>query len=89
MQEAADLFGFVHRNLTPHGLRRGGAAWHFTLYFSYDRTQGHGRWQNAQGAKSYIDDAGAEIGQALVPEGGRIRFARLQKCLPELICKHF
>jgi integrase len=89
MCEAASFFHFAHPNLTPHGLRRGGATWHFTLYFSYDRTQAHGRWKNARNAKLYIDEAGAEVGQSLVPENGRPRFERLVKCLPELMGKHF
>eukprot|EP00973_Karenia_brevis_P003909 538603-Karenia_brevis.AAC.1 len=34
----AGLFGITHANLTPYGLRRGGATWHFLKYGRLDAT---------------------------------------------------
>ncbi len=45
--------------------------------------------QNAQNAKLYIDEAGAEVGQALMLESGLLRFSKPQKCLLKLIRKPF
>jgi integrase len=89
LQDASAFFGLAHPNLTPHGLRRGGATWHFSLFFNYDRTQQHGRWKQQQTAKGYIDEAMAELGQASLPAAGKARLHRAEALLPELLASNF
>ena len=58
--EAGRFFGVVHPRLTPHGLRRGGATWHFCLFKNYDATMALGRWSQLKAARVYIDEAVCE-----------------------------
>jgi integrase len=89
LSESAAFFCLVHPNLTAHGLRRGGATWHFGVHLSYDKTQSHGRWEHAKTARMYIDEAMAETGQASLPPEGVIRLRKANRVLPELINRHF
>ena len=76
---AVRYFGLKHPKPTPHGLRRGGATWHFKLHHSYDRTMEHGRWTQLKIARGYIDEATAEAAKTSLPEAGaaRVRDAKL------------
>ena len=58
--EAVSFFSLKHPKPTPHGIRRGGASWHFSLYGSFDRTVEHGRWASVGSARTYINEAAAE-----------------------------
>jgi integrase len=82
-------FGLSHPNLTPHGFRRGGATWHFSINGSYDLTQQHGRWQDAKTAKAYIDEAMSVTGVASLPPSGVSRLAKANRVLPSLLRRHF
>ena len=42
-RDAVAFFRISHPKPTPHGIRRGGASWHFSLHGQYDRTVEHGR----------------------------------------------
>jgi integrase len=79
--EYSVCFGVQHQNLTPHGLRRGGATWHFSKFLSYDKTQEHGRWAQSKTCKQYIDEALTETGRSLVSEVGRCRLRRANASL--------
>ena len=79
LKDAARHFGLVSRRVTSHGLRRGGATWHFSLYGSYDRTAGHGRWRSVPSARKYIDQAVSELHESGLPVWGK---ERLADCLP-------
>ena len=81
LKEAALHFGLKSRRVTSHGLRRGGATWHFHLFGSYDRTAGHGRWRSVLSARRYIDLAVSELHESGLPPWGR---ERLVDCLPML-----
>ena len=59
-QEAVSFFGLIHPKPTPHGIRRGGASWHFKLHGSFDRTVEQGRWSSVGSARTYINEAAAE-----------------------------
>jgi integrase len=87
--EFAAVFGLKHPNLTPHGLRRGGATWHFGRFLSYDKTQAHGRWAQARTAKLYIDEAMAESGIASIPLDGQAKLAEANSIIAVLISQHF
>ena len=52
--------GFRHPRLSLYSLRRGGAAWHFATWASYDKTCEAGRWAQIRTARIYIDGAIAE-----------------------------
>ena len=80
-KELRRFLGLHSESFTPHGLRRGGATWHFGLFYSYDRTQDHGRWSHQRTARQYIDEAMAEsgLGDLSVPAIERIN--RAARCL--------
>ena len=88
-KKAAVFYGLHSERATPHGIRRGGATWHFLFLNSYDLTQALGRWQQARTAKSYIDEAVAEITQASLPEYGQNRLRRANKALSRLLRNNF
>ena len=71
-------FGFSHRNLTPYGLRRGGATWLFKESLSYDLVQNMGRWAEAKTSKIYINEAMAVLGQHTVPNWG---ISKIERCV--------
>ena len=60
---AANLFGVSHKKLTPYGLRRGGATWHFLRYGSLDATAVLGRWEQVRTARIYIQGAAASLAE--------------------------
>ena len=59
-KEAVAFYHVAHPKPTPHGIRRGGASWHFQLHGSFDRTVEHGRWGSVASARTYINEAAAE-----------------------------
>ena len=59
-KDAVNFFRLRHPKPTPHGIRRGGASWHFGVHGSYDRTVEHGRWATITSARVYINEAAAE-----------------------------
>ena len=59
-KEAVFHFRLRHPRPTPHGIRRGGASWHFNLKGSFDSTIEHGRWASVKSARIYINEAAAE-----------------------------
>ena len=80
-KELGSFLGVRSDAFTPHGLRRGGATWHFGLFFSYDRTQEHGRWSHQRTARQYIDEAMAEAGLGEVSAPAFERINRAARCL--------
>ena len=85
--EAANTFGLVHPRLTPHGLRRGGATWHFCLLKSYDATMALGRWSQIQTARLYIDEAVCEEVDTIIPAWGKEKLVLGVKALPTLLMR--
>ena len=77
-KEALAYFSVVHPKLTPHGIRRGGATWHFGLYSLYDKTQEHGRWVQLSTARLYIDQATTATSEANLQEPGASRLVGAQ-----------
>ena len=51
----ARFFGLEARNLTPYGLRRGGATWYFLQTGSIDKATVRGRWRDSRTARIYIE----------------------------------
>ena len=88
MREYKDIGSFLGIRtpaFTPHGLRRGGATWHFSLYFSFDKTQEHGRWSHQRTARQYINEAMAESGLGELSPAAIDRMARDARCLGHYI----
>ena len=83
-KQSAAHFGLINSQVTSHGMRRGGATWHFCTHGSYDRTASHGRWASLKSARTYIDRAVAELTLSKLPKWGRLR---LDNALPLL--EHF
>ena len=84
-QEAVAFFRLKHPKPTPHGIRRGGASWHFKLYGSFDRTVEHGRWSSVGSARIYINEAAAEAAALGSSEQGITRINDAVKACPELL----
>jgi integrase len=89
VSDYANFFNLNHPNLTLHGLRRGGATWHFSVHTSYDKTQCHGRWEQAKQATIYINEAMAESGQASINSEGATRLKTANRVLPDLLKRYF
>ena len=69
-REAVQYLHLRHAKPTPHGIRRGGASWHFNLKGSFDATAEHGRWSSIKSARIYINEAAAEEIIHLLPPIG-------------------
>ena len=67
LTEAASFFGAEHERLTPHGLRRGGATWFFSVHQNYDVTCAHGRWAHVPTCRIYIDKANIDTSRNELP----------------------
>ena len=87
-KELGRFLGVRSEAFTPHGLRRGGATWHFGLFFSYDRTQEHGRWSHQRTARQYIDVAMAEAGLGEMSAPALERISRAARCLGTYLYLH-
>jgi integrase len=72
-KNAVSFFRLSHPKPTPHGIRRGGASWHFGIHGSYDRTVEHGRWASVKSARIYINEAAAEESAMASCEKGKLR----------------
>lgn len=81
----ARFLGLKQASVTLHGLRRGGATCNCSLYFSYDRTQEHGRWSHQRTARQYIDEAMAESGLGALAPDAIERIGRAARVLPSLL----
>ena len=68
-----DHYRVEHRKPTPHGVRRGGATWHFGFYGSYDKIQDHGRWNQLKSARLYIDLSTTATAEAKLVDPGPTR----------------
>ena len=88
-QEAVACFHLSHPKPTPHGIRRGGASWHFKLHGSFDRTVEHGRWSSVGSARIYINEAAAEAAAMGTSIKGRSRLNDAVKACPGLLRKAF
>ena len=88
-QDAVSFFGLVHPKPTPHGLRRGGASWHFKLHGSFDRTVEHGRWASVSSARTYINEAAAEEAVLSSSEDGQRRIRDAVGVCASLLCREF
>ena len=80
-KQSAAHFGLIDSRVTSHGLRRGGATWHFCTHGSYDCTASHGRWASIKSARTYIDRAVAELTLSKLPKWG---VRRLDNAVPLL-----
>ena len=89
LRNMLSFFNLSRPNLTLHGFRRGGATWHFGVHASYDKTQCHGRWEQAKQARSYINEAMAESGQASINSEGASRLKSSNRVLPDLLKRYF
>ena len=78
-REALAFFKVVHQKPTPHGVRRGGATWHFSIHGKYDVTQEHGRWSQVNIARSYFDQATSAVSETNLHGPGLKRLAWSQK----------
>ena len=88
-QDAVRFFRLVHPKPTPHGIRRGGASWHFKLHGSFDRTVEHGRWSSVGSARIYINEAAAEAAAVGSSAKGQSRLKDAVEICPELLRKTF
>ena len=86
---AVIFYSLSHPKPTPHGIRRGGASWHFGLYGLFDRTVEHGRWASVKSARVYINEAAAE--EAALPSNvkGRLRLKDGEELALPLLEKAF
>ena len=81
-RQAVSFFNLKHPKPTPHGIRRGGASWHFKLHGSFDRTVEHGRWASVGSARIYINEAAAEESALGSCDQGKRRIADAVQCCP-------
>ena len=88
-REAIAYFRVVHFKPTPHGVRRGGATWHFGLYGLYDKTQEHGRWVQLRTARLYIDQATTATSEANLQEPGASRLINAQTLFLKMLRRNF
>jgi integrase len=88
-REAVAFFNLKHPKPTPHGIRRGGASWHFKLHGSFDRTVEHGRWASVGSARIYINEAAAEESALGSCVQSRRRIADAIHCCPGLLREAF
>ena len=88
-REAVTFFRLDHPKPTPHGMRRGGASWHFKLHGSFDRTVEHGRWSSVGSARIYINEAAAEAATMGSSAEGQSRLKDAVQACPELLRKAF
>jgi len=88
-QEAVNFFRLKHPRPTPHGIRRGGASWHFKLHGSFDRTVEHGRWASVGSARIYINEAAAESAALGTCELSRRRIRDAVQSCPGLLREFF
>ena len=72
-RQAVKFYCLSHPKPTPHGIRRGGASWHFKVHGLYDRTVEHGRWASVKAARTYINEAAAEEACSASSASGRLR----------------
>ena len=84
-RDAVAFFRLSHPKPTPHGIRRGGASWHFNLHGQYDRTVEHGRWQTVKAARIYINEASAEEAAKSASSLGQSRLRDAVALLPSLL----
>lgn len=85
LQRMALCFGLTHPNLTPYGLRRGGATWLFQESLSYDLVQHTGRWSEAKTCKIYINEAMASLGRDTIPNWGVQKMTRCTRIFSQLL----
>lgn len=71
--------------LTPYGIRRGGATFHFLSHGSYDLTRDLGRWNDQKTAKQYINQPTSDIALHSLGETGTLRVQRGVLILPGLL----
>ena len=88
-REAVDHYRVEHRKPTPHGVRRGGATWHFGLYGSYDKTQDHGRWNQLKSARLYIDLSTTATAEAKLVDPGPTRLHDAQLLFQKMLLRFF
>ena len=88
-REAMHVSETGHERPTPHGLRRGGATWHFSKLGSYDKTMEHGRWSQLRTAKLYIDGASSALALHKLSPKGKARLEKAQKLFRPLLERHF
>ena len=88
-QEAVSFFCLVHPKATPHGIRRGGASWHFKLHGSFGRTVEHGRWASVGSACIYINEAAAEEAALGACGKGKRRIQDTIESCPSLLRRVF
>ena len=89
LTQAASFFGVSDERLTPHGLRRGGATWFFSVHDSYDATTAHGRWAHVATCRIYIDQAAIDQSRFLTPTLERKKLATACLNLDSLLRKAF
>ena len=88
-REAVSFFDLSHPKPTPHGIRRGGASWHFRLYGSFDRTVEHGRWATVSSARTYINEAAAEKAVISRTDAGQIRLKEATSLCMGLLSREY
>ena len=87
--EAASFYGVVHDRLKPHGLRRGGATWFFSIHQSYDVTCAHGRWAHVPTCRIYIDQANIDLTRSELPALEKAKLKCACANLDSLLLKAF
>ena len=88
-RDAVLFFSLVHPKPTPHGIRRGGASWHFGLHGSFDRTVEHGRWASVGSARTYIKEAAAEEAAISATDEGKRRLRDAVSLCTDLLRREF
>ena len=61
LRAMARRLGFSPGTLTPYGIRRGVATWHFLRFGSLSITAALGRWESERTARIYAEGAAAEL----------------------------
>ena len=88
MAEASIAFGFG-TIFKPHGLRGGGATWHYMRYRDVTATKQRGRWASDSSLRVYLQEAEMAFLSARVPDRVlRFGFILARDLYPMLIAFH-
>ena len=78
-----------HERLTPHGLRRGGATWFFSVHENYDVACAHGRWAHVPTCRIYVDQANIDVSRSVLPNLQRGKLKRACANFDKLLLEAF
>jgi integrase len=85
LRSFCDTYGLSESGFRLYSLRRGGAAYDFRVYGSYDRALERGRWAHVSSAKVYLHDARAALISLSFPGMVHETFRSINKWLNEFL----